>query len=166
MSEDPAVVELGQQIRKVGHPGGNIGIATSEAIAKWLLNDRDTWVKEQTLSTYDEPIMKSIEKSAKAGNAASQRLWAEIRGKTVRAYGATQKVIDFAAADYIRLTREVISLIREDFKGRKGKCPVCGKSDLLHDELLLSSEQEHRQGSEMGTVAVSGRPSGDSGAVS
>ncbi len=104
--------------------------------------------------------LKAVKKSVEGGSPQSQRLYADylkLINKEKEGNG-----FEFAPEDYLRIARDTVRRIQEDYKEHGRMCPVCHRPNPLYDEVRLHSEQEHGTGSEVETLAISDRPAGNS----
>ncbi len=117
--------------------------------------------KEASLPDEGESdLLGWIEKSAERGSPQSQRLLADIKGLTRKREEING--FEFAPEDYLRVARRVVRSIQEDYKDNGRMCPVCHRPNPLHNEVRLHTEQEHEASSEVETLAIPDRPTGNS----
>ncbi len=62
---------------------------------------------------------------------------------------------ELTVSDRIRIAREVVNGLREDYQRIGGNCPVCGFSKTLCDKPRMDTEPEHAESGEVATLGVS-----------
>src|SRR3990167_8002782 len=90
------------------------------------------WEKQTkgTLDEFDEFISVLKKAALKGGNSRDRELYAKVKGWLIDRR-EEKHVIDFSAAEYIRIGNEIIGRLREDYRHSGGSCPVCGVSQVL-----------------------------------
>ena len=121
---------------------------TAERIAEWIVkvyNQRD--VSSQSggeLSDDDRRLLNlnAAMKSAQSGSPSAQLVVARMLGQITDKAEVKHK-FEYTAEQYIRdFTPRIIQRLRDIRTEYGGKCPVCGESPLLLDEVREGERQD------------------------
>jgi hypothetical protein len=94
-----------------------------------------------------EAVAQAMVNGAKGGkNAQMVRTLLQTTGDLVEK-SEQKNSIEFTHADRIRLSREIIAGLQDQFQTGQGVCIVCGRPKVLPDKLLLDTKQEHSEDS-------------------
>ena len=100
----------------------------------------------------DAALMKACER----GNAQALRTYYQLTKRTEKA--EDNQKFEYSPTDRIRIARETVTGLREQYLSDGGNCPVCGRCKEICNTTLLDTEPKQPEDREVATVALSPRP--------
>jgi hypothetical protein len=101
-----------------------------------------------------QELAKAILTAAQNPRASAPvlKLFADLIGETKE---RDERRIDYTPADRLRIGRETIKGLREQYKSNGGRCHVCGFDAVLCEEVGEVTEPEHGEDREVEAVGLS-----------
>ena len=149
-SKIKTTAQIEAQNRELGKRATQLGILEEAEFADFN--------KEEYLRLSSPDVLKAIKKAALHGNANAQKLWAQLAGILVE---KSEIKVELSANDHYRIWKEAKRRLAEfetglernrDSDGDRG---VQSQPEVLPDEVCVDREQEHREDSQVATLALS-----------
>lgn len=123
-----------------------------EAKKKGEEYDSDKWLESK-----DEVVDSALIEACEKKNAKALELFFRRRRKLVDQQEITNK-FELSADERVKVAREFLNRLREEYSRNSGYCPVCRRPETLCSETCLDTEPEQSENREVAGVAVSARP--------
>ncbi len=145
-------------LKWLANPNGE----TQQQLSKRIKTSETTliiWKKaytnqNKTKEEMGEEAFMAMLKAAKGGNATAGRVVMQAVGMLDEKQ-EDRNPTDFSPEQYIEIAIRIVNQLKQQYGQGGRNCPVCNRPPPIPTEVCVSSEQEHRPDSKVGSVALS-----------